>query len=117
MGGWPGGNPALAGMVAEHADPHGPGILDQHAEHALARSGTAPDAAALVLGLEPRRQELDGGRARSSSTPERAVAGVGQRPGLVDDVAEQVAEIQIGLEQEGRLERPGGSLTGSSMAS
>jgi hypothetical protein len=65
----------------------------------LARSTAGTDLL-LFLWRQPHRDELGERRAILVEDPERTVAGVGHRQRLVDDVAKQDREIQVGLHQE-----------------
>ena len=76
VSGW---EPDAGRMVADHGDPDGPGILDDHAEHALARSGAGPASSGPRRRAAARdmRNSTAGG-ALVVEHAERPVAGVGE---------------------------------------
>ena len=61
----------------------------------------------LFVRLEPDGDELGQRGAVVVEDPEGAVPGVGHRAGLVDDVAQQGGQLEIGLEEQRGLEDAG----------
>ncbi len=101
-----GREPGARRVVAEHGDADGAGVLDQHAQDALAGGQRTLEQARLDVDGQSRRQEVDRGRPLLVEHAQCPVAGVGQRPGLADDVGEEVGEVEVGLQEQRGLEDP-----------
>ncbi len=91
-------------MVSEPGEAERLRVVDEQPEHPEARR-QRPDPA-LRLDVETHDDELSERRPLLVEHAQRAVARRGDRAGLVDDAMEQGGEVEVGLEEERRLEHP-----------
>ena len=85
-------------VVADHFDPGGMRVVHEHAEDTLTCWKRAPQQGCFLVGVEPRHDELGDLLAGVVEDAEGPVAGVRQGEGLLDDMAEQRVQVQVGLE-------------------
>ncbi len=90
------------GVGAQQSEPLWLGIRDQESQYASA-GWTVADPPLLVW-LEPDSDELGKGVPFVVEHAEGTVAGVGHRAGLIDNVAKQGRQVEVGLEQQGGLQ-------------
>ena len=91
-------------MSAEFRDPQCVRIGDQQAEDPPA-GGPLADSL-FLLGVEPDGDELGEGGALIVEHSEGAVAGIGHRAGLLDDVPQQRRQLEVGLQEQGGFQNP-----------
>ena len=104
MGGWFGREAEAVGMTADLGDAQRPRVGDEQAEDAPARRA-GPDPG-LLLGGEPDGDEVRQGLLLLVEHPQRAVARAGHGARLLDDVAQDLGQLEVGLDQQRRLEHP-----------
>ena len=92
------------GMAADVRDAQLLRVCDQQSQDATARR--AGTDVRLLLGGEPDRDELREGLLVLGQHAQCAVARAGHGTGLLDDVAQDLWQFEVGLDEQGGLEDP-----------
>src|SRR4051794_23426017 len=90
-------------MLVEVGEAQGPGIGDEETEDAMALGQRTDGLANLVA--DPDGDELRETRAFRVQDPERAVLGIYQSPGSLDDPPQHRREIQVGADRHDGVEQ------------